>query len=75
MGSRWFRITDAGALTADVLSLLHELDPERSVLALLPSGSAAPADLGGRLAGRTLRMTTALAPLLERLERTSSEAH
>jgi len=75
MGSRWFRITDAGALTVDLLSLLHELDPDRNVLALLPSGSAAPANLGGRLAAKTLRMTTALAPLLERLERTSPEAH
>jgi hypothetical protein len=75
MGSRWFRITDASALTLDVLSLLHELDPDRSVLALLPAGSAAPAQLGGRLAAKTLRMTAALAPLLERLETTSPEAH
>jgi GNAT superfamily N-acetyltransferase len=69
LGSRWFRITDASALREDVLRVLHEIDPRRQVLALLPAGVPIPPFLTTRLVTRTVRMTASVPRVTEGLQR------
>jgi ribosomal protein S18 acetylase RimI-like enzyme len=72
LGERWFRLTDFRMLSdSGLLGALRQIDPSRSVLAVVPEGSL-PCRLtrSSRLIQRTTRMSLELDSVLSRLKLT-----
>jgi ribosomal protein S18 acetylase RimI-like enzyme len=65
LGTRWFRVTDPSLVAeSDVLVALHNLDPDRELLAIVPAAAALPAWLTGRALAVSERLACEIATVL-----------
>jgi GNAT superfamily N-acetyltransferase len=69
LGHSWFRVTDPAVVAErDILVALHNLDAARYLLAIVPLGTALPADLDAQHLGTSERLMGDIATLLPAIE-------